>query len=232
MVRLLPGTVIETRIQDRDIRFFVRNPEDHIQSHHLQGIFYEREELAIIARYFREGGVFVDIGTNVGNHSIFIEKFCNPRRIINFEINPEAIDIFALNRRLNELKSCDIGFLGMALGDDEGRVTLTQPDPNNLGCTAIQPAAEGDLRCLRGDAVLAARPVDLVKIDVEGTEMAVLAGLARTVARWRPALFIEVDDQNNAAFTQWCDEHAYRRADAFQRYEGKINFMVLPAERP
>ena len=230
-MRSLPGTVIETRIQDRDIRFFVRNPQDHIQSHHLRGIFYEREELAIIARYFREGGVFVDIGTNVGNHSIFIEKFCNPRRIINFEINPEAIDIFALNRRLNELKSCDIGFLGIALGHVEGRATLMQPDPDNLGCTAIQPAAEGALRCLPGDAVLAARPVDLMKIDVEGTEMEVLSGLAQTLARWRPALFIEVDDQNGAAFTQWCDDHAYRRADAFQRYEGKTNFMVLAAER-
>ncbi len=231
MVRLLPGTVVETRIQDREIRFFVRNPDDHIQSHHLQGIFYEREELAIIARYFHEGGVFVDIGTNVGNHSIFIEKFCNPRRIINFEINPEAIGIFTLNRYLNELKSCDIGFLGVALGQREGRVSLVQPDPDNLGCTAIQPSPEGVLRCLPGDAVLAARPVDLVKIDVEGTEMDVLAGLARTIARWRPALFIEVDDTNEAAFAEWCDEQAYRRADAFQRYEGKTNFMVLPAER-
>lgn len=230
-MRSLPGIVVESRIQDRDIRFFVRNEQDHIQNHHLQGIFYEREELAIIARYFREDGVFVDIGTNVGNHTIFIEKFCNPRRIINFEVNPEAIDIFALNRCLNDLRTCETGFLGIALGGSEKRVTLTQPDPNNLGCTAIQPTPGGPLRCLPGDAVLAARPVDMMKIDVEGTEMEVLAGLARTIARWRPAVFIEIDDHNDAAFTQWCDDHAYRRADAFQRYEGKTNFMALPAER-
>lgn len=230
-MRSLRGIVIETRIQDRDIRFFVKNDRDHIQSHHLQGIFYEREELAIIARHFREGGVFVDIGANVGNHTIFVEKFCNPRRIITFEINPEAIDIFMLNRRLNELGTCETGFLGIALGHAEGRVSLVQPDPDNLGCTAIQPAADGAFRCLPGDAVLAARPVDMIKIDVEGNEMEVLAGLARTIARWRPALFIELDDRSNAAFTQWCEDHAYLRIDAFQRYEGKTNFMIIPAER-
>lgn len=230
-LRSLPGIVVETRIQDREIRFFVQNEHDHIQSHHLQGIFYEREELAIIARYFVEGGVFVDIGTNVGNHTIFIEKFCNPRQIINFEINPDAIAIFAINRCLNELKTCEIGFLGIALAHHEGRVSLVQPEPNNLGCTGILPDSDGALRSLPGDELLAMRPVDLIKIDVEGTEMAVLEGLRQTIDRWRPGLFIEVDDANSAIFAAWCEKHAYHRADAFQRYEGKTNFMMLPAEK-
>lgn len=230
-MRTLSGTVVETRIQDRVIRFFVQNPHDYIQSHHMQGIFYEREELAIIARHFIEGGVFIDIGTNVGNHTIFIEKFCAPRRIINFEINPLAIEILHINILLNALEKCDTSYLGFALAAGEGTATLLQPVPNNLGLTMIQPDSAGTVRCIAGDDFLAHRRIDFLKIDIEGGEMEVLVGLAQSIALWRPAIFVEVDDHNAATFDAWCASSHYRRVDAFQRYEGKINYMLLPAER-
>ena len=230
-MRTLSGTIVETRIQDRDIRFFVHNPRDYIQSHHLQGIFYEREELAIISRHFHEGGVFIDIGANIGNHTIFIEKFCNPRSIITFEINPIAIEILQVNILLNALAKCDTSYLGFALAAGAGMATLVQPDPNNLGLTMVEPDPAGRIRGIAGDEVLAHRRVDFLKIDIEGGEMAVLAGLAQTIALWRPAIFIEVDDHNAPAFAGWCASARYRRVDAFQRYEGKTNYMILPEER-
>ena len=38
-------------------------------------------------------------------------------------------------------------------------------------------------------------PPDVVKIDVEGAEMAVIAGMTKTIEQYRPAIVYEVDDQ-------------------------------------
>jgi len=69
------GKIVHFRKGGRDIRFFVVDPEDTIQAVHLSGDFYEREELEIIEQFWRPDGVFVDIGANVGNHTIFVEKY-------------------------------------------------------------------------------------------------------------------------------------------------------------
>src|SRR5688500_7711411 len=64
---LPPGVIVQS---PAGVKFFVANEGDHIQRFHLQGRFYEAEELELIGRYFRNG-VFVDIGANVGNHSLY-----------------------------------------------------------------------------------------------------------------------------------------------------------------
>ena len=45
-----------------------------------------------------------------------------------------------------------------------------------------------------------ARPVGLIKIDVQGAELLVLAGAARVIAEDRPAIFMEVDDPSLRRF--------------------------------
>ena len=61
-----------------------------------------------------------------------------------------------------------------------------------------------------GDSVLLQRAVDfIIELDVEGMELQALAGLERTIARWRPRMFIEVDDGNVSAFKEWLVRHHY-----------------------
>jgi Methyltransferase FkbM domain len=52
-------------------------------------------------------------------------------------------------------------------------------------------------------------PVDFIKIDVEGMEMAVLEGAAGLVARNRPDIYIEVVDEGVAEFMDWTDRNRY-----------------------
>jgi hypothetical protein len=48
-----PGIIVEAEINGRTILFFVLNIADTIQNCHLNGQFYENEELAIVARHFK-----------------------------------------------------------------------------------------------------------------------------------------------------------------------------------
>jgi hypothetical protein len=73
MLRRAAGFPVTKRIED--VIRIVRNRRDLVQAHHFSGEFYEAEELQIIQKYFKAGGIFVNIGANVGNHTVFAQKY-------------------------------------------------------------------------------------------------------------------------------------------------------------
>jgi FkbM family methyltransferase len=225
------GSVVTATISGREVRFFVQDERDVIQQYHAAGQFYEVEELQIIAEFFPAGGVFVDIGSNVGNHSLYVGTYLHPRQIVVFEPNPPAIAILKLNLAMNGLQGIvDLTYLGTGLADVPSRAQIRVPD-GNLGGTWLAPSQDdGALVLIRGDDALAKRRVDFLKIDVEGMEMQVLAGLRETIAAWRPPVFIEIENRNAEAFLAWTERNGYRVGRRFRRYEANENYLVLPVE--
>ncbi len=232
MTQAIAGTIVRTIAGGRDIRFFVYDREDAIQRHHLKGEFYEREELEIMTQFWRTDRAFVDIGANVGNHAIYASKVLHTPKVIVFECNPFAAELLRINLLLNDLNDrVDTRFLGVALGPGEGRVRVVEdPRGNNLGGAGVADDEEGDIRMVAGDTLLAGESIGFIKIDVEGMEMEVLAGLQATIARWRPHMFIEVMDRNRDAFAAWVEASGYWFAGSAQRYEGLINYVVMPGK--
>lgn len=227
----MAGTVWSQTFLGNEVQFFVADPHDLIQSHHANGKFYEVEELAIIAQFFPRGGVFVDIGANVGNHVIYVGKYLHPAQVIVFEPNPAAIPILRINLALNYLERLvDISHVGVGLSDAPARARAHVP-PGNLGATRMQVNDEPDgLPLIRGDDALVGRRVDFIKMDVEGMEMRVLDGLTKTVAKWRPLIFIEVENGNVDAFREWLRSTDYVTARTYRRYQANENYMVVPVE--
>jgi FkbM family methyltransferase len=229
-VNTYKGSVVETLIENRVIRFFVANQNDSIQQYHFKGEFYEREELALMSRYWRPDRVYADIGTNVGNHALFVSKFLDCSKIIVFEPNPPALAVLRLNLLLNHCDRVDTRYLGLALGAEEGLASLC-PDPkhpDNLGGTSAVLAPNGDTVVIPGDEVLRGESVGFLKIDIEGMEMEVLKGLEKTISRWRPNIFIEVRHPYKPAFQDWMRRHFYEVAGTYDRYTGMSNFMIVP----
>jgi Met-10+ like-protein len=109
-VTRIEGILVCTDKYGSNLRFFVRNRRDLVQAHHFTGEFYEAEELDIIRRHFKENGVFVDIGANVGNHTIFASKLLKAEKVIPFELHPDALAILTTNIALNNCHSVDASF--------------------------------------------------------------------------------------------------------------------------
>lgn len=223
--------VVRAVIWGQPVYFTLTNPKDVIQRQHQSGAFYEPEELEIIRRWCPPGAVFVDIGANIGNHSLFALKFLHVARLIPFEPNPVAIDILTSNLALNgELHRCDLTHLGFGLSDvaQAGlQIELDQPNKNLGGGRLVEG---GDLAVIRGDDALAGTHVDFIKIDVEGMEMRVLRGLAQTIAASRPVFFIEVDEAKRAEFLAWVTEAGYDIRATYRRYAVNENFLLVPSE--
>jgi FkbM family methyltransferase len=223
------GIIVKAFLRGKEVYFFVSNIWDAIQNHHLNGAFYELEELQIIARYFKRNGVFLDIGSNVGNHAIYVEKFLDPASIIVIEPNPAAINILDLNIRLNQLSRIDSQFIGVGLGDREETVAIDVP-VNNLGGARLRPQQAARLHVVRGDSLFRGRSIDFIKIDVEGAELKVLRGLEETLTANRPRIFIEVENEHANAFVDWAKQHHYRIVERFRRWPPNENFMIVPEE--
>lgn len=220
--------VVFARILGKNMRFAVDMENDPIQRRHRKGIFYEMKELNALLGVFPLGGVFVDIGANVGNHSLFAARYLGASRVIPFEPNPRAYKLLMTNVLLNDLGGIiDTSHLGFGLADkEEGGYGMRNVERNLGGADMV--AGEGDLVVKTGDEVLARVTPSFIKIDVEGMEMRVLAGLEKTIARAKPVLLVEVDVVNDAAFAAWTEAAGYDVARVFQRYATNKNYMIRP----
>lgn len=223
--------IVFARIDGRDFRFATTHDRDPIQRKWRKGMFYEPKELDAIRAHFPTGGIFVDIGANVGNHSLFVAGFMAPKRIIPFEPNPQAYRILLANIALNGfLDRFDLSHLGVGLGDKpaEGYAMVFQP--RNLGGSKMRATEGGALEVVVGDAALEGVDPDMIKIDVEGMEMQVLRGLEGTIRRARPVLLLEIDDENDAAFRDWLAPLGYAVVEEVRRYQNNTNYVLVPQE--
>lgn len=218
--------VVRTSHLDETIYFTINNPDDVIQSEHFAGRFYEPEELAIMRRRFPMGGRFLDIGANVGNHALYMAKFLRARHIVLIEPNPLAIPLLESNIFLNGIERvCDRRHIGLGLSDGKAERAFIRTGQNNLGGARVKEG-EGDIPLCAGDDLFRGERFDLVKIDVEGMEMKVLAGMSAFLHDARPPIFIEVDRRNYGAFETWLTEAGYHVLEKFQRYPTNTNFMI------
>jgi len=142
--------------------------------------------------------VFVDIGANVGQHSLFMAA--HGARVYAFEPFAPVREQFLHQLEANRL--ADVSVYPVGLGDENTQLPFFAPTGNNAGIGSFDPgtAAKGNL-CI-GELVLARADdyfpaqaidrIDLVKIDVEGFEKMTLAGLRDTLRRTRPVIVCEL----------------------------------------
>jgi hypothetical protein len=82
------------------------------------------------------------------------------------------------------------------------------------------------LQVLVGDEQLTDVAPGFVKIDVEGMEIRVLAGLRELIGRSRPPMLVEVDAANDRAFVEFLASIDYRIVRTCTRYTANCNYAI------
>ncbi|NOG71464.1 FkbM family methyltransferase [Roseicella sp. DB1501] len=172
--------------------FPLREPADHIQHAILStGAFYEAEMLEDLRRRLPPGALFVDIGANIGNHSLFAAGVCGAR-VLAFEPAPALAAHCQATLEANGL-AARLSLRAEGAGAAPGLARLCPGPGHNAGRTrlAMEGSADaGAVPVVRLDDVLQEAPA-VIKLDVEGMEPAVLEGARGILARHRPALYVE-----------------------------------------
>jgi FkbM family methyltransferase len=174
-------------------------------------------DFAVFGLFADRPGLFLDVGANAGQSALSFRLFNRSAPILSIEPNiAHERDLRFLRRILRRFD-----FVICAAGDANGRLTLHVPTYRSVPVTG-QGSTRRDVaeraRWLRtrlgsraaGDIGVAEQEVEVrrlddlrlepgfVKVDVEGSELPVLRGLADTLRRHRPVLLIERTEEVSA----------------------------------
>jgi FkbM family methyltransferase len=153
-----------------------------------------------MARYVRAGMVAIDIGANFGYYTILLGALVGDSgRVFAIEPAPKAAALLRRSVELNGFQSYTT-IIEVAAGASEGTQPFYVPDrePKNAQIVASSEGADTSAGTLhqvaqsRVDVLIGGGSrVDFVKIDAEGAEEAVVAGMLATLRRERPQLVLE-----------------------------------------
>jgi FkbM family methyltransferase len=159
---------------------------------------YNREELDFLRANLAGGGVFVDVGANVGTYALALAGQVGASgTVIAIEPHPVIHARLAFNRAAS--KFAQVRLVAAAAGESDGEVMIETDDGNFGGTHVVTAAASAQafkVPCLTLQRVLAdagVAKVDALKIDVEGFEDRVLPPFfaQASQALWPRAVVIE-----------------------------------------
>jgi FkbM family methyltransferase len=174
---------------------FELNPAAWIDRDLIDGAAHDEIVVRAIDACLADGGVFLDVGANFGLFSLLAAA--RPGVDVHaFEPSPR--ELRRLHRHVAMNPGRSVAVHPVALGERDETLTLHLASALNPGMNSLL-APDGEnrdavrCRCVRLDRYLAAAEferVRLVKIDVEGFELATLRGLAGAMPLLRRAAFV------------------------------------------
>lgn len=160
---------------------------------------YEKGILFLMKEIVKEkqNPIFIDVGANIGHHSLFMSKFCE--EIHSFEPYEKVTDMLMSKILFNKCSNIFVHNVG--LGKKNEFLDFYAPVGRNIatGSFMADHAKDnniqyGKLEIVEGDLYISKlnlNRIDLIKIDVEGFEKNVLLGLKDTLEKYRPFVVME-----------------------------------------
>lgn len=179
--------------------------------------FHEFREFQFLHRYLKPDMVFVDIGANQGEYTLFAAKRLPSGTVLAFEPLPSMRATLEENVSMNGFRNIVIFPLGLSSKEEtltiheiadahEGLATLFPGDRSSTSATEVL--------LKRLDDVVDPDRVDFVKIDIEGGELRALEGCRRILRKHKPAFLVEINATTYRAA-------GYSPVDVFNFFDGE-----------
>ncbi len=150
----------------------------------------------------KPNNIIIDVGANYGTTILqFASLIGGNGRVFGFEPDPTNFEICNQNIKLNLFKNILVENLG--LGNQQITTSLVVDTDSNRGGNRISNNINNKeahlINVVKFDDWILQKnisKIDLIKIDVEGYELEVLKGAEQSIKKFKPILFIELDDNN------------------------------------
>lgn len=209
-------------------------------------------ELEAFRMVLRPGMTVVEVGANIGAHTVELARLVAPGPVLAFEPQRLVFQTLCANVAIN---SCaNVYAFQVAMGAAPGGILVPELDPNlpaNFGGVSLGGAAPGATRVQLSTIDSLGLPAcHFIKADVEGMEADVLRGAQATIRRHRPVIYVENDraERSPALIALLQRDLGYRlywhavpmfvpdnfRGDAENIFGTDVsgNMLCLPAEAP
>ena len=167
-----------------------------------------------MAEEIAEGDLVLDIGANVGNHTLFLAHVWKAR-VIAYEPNPRLVR--AISASVAEADLAErVTVRACAVGSTAARGRMDELDESNLGSQSVAVDQRGAFDIVRLDDEKFDSRVRAIKMDVEGMELDVLRGAEGLITRDQPLLYVECGEREEFdTVEEWLGGLGYGLADTF-----------------
>ena len=172
---------------------------------------YEPRSLNICQEIMKEGGIFIDIGANLGLYTITISSIKNTQI---YAIEPTAINFSKLINNVNLNNIENIELINIGLTDVSSFGYLVNPIPKNAGTFQVIKEKEANsylVKLVTLSEIIKHYEVDsikLIKIDVEGYELKVFKGFFNENVPFPENIIME--------FTDYIERTEYTLKDCYE----------------
>lgn len=178
----------------------------HAMDRNLFYLEHERWETRFLERSVRPNWIVLDVGANIGYYTLLLSRLVGVQgQVYAFEPVRHTYEI--LKRHLNLNNAINVCPYQLALADDQhaGMRPLIVPEAKPDQARLARPDEQGQEagRVCTLDSFLEEKDikqVDLIKIDVEGSEPLFLSGAKNTLQQFRPILMIELNPKMLALY--------------------------------
>lgn len=192
-----------------------------------KGTFKTTEpEWGRLGEWVKEGDWALDIGANIGHYTKKLSELAGATgRVVAFE--PVATTFHLLSSNARHFSQANVTLIQAAVSDRTGVQGMKIPSfgtgLKNYYEAELTGGGEGDVAVLTLsiDALQLPGRVALAKIDAEGHERAVLAGMKEMISSQKPVLIVETGDKEVEG---WVAGLGYE----VTRLEGSPNVLFLP----
>lgn len=153
-----------------------------------------------------ENGVCIEVGSNIGMHAVPLSKLCTGGEVVCYEPQRPIFHVLCANLALNNC--VNVTTRRAAVGKRNGRIEIQSSDyelPWNYGSFSVSKGFSNESQYVgpiktemvdivaldRDPALDRLTALNLLKIDAEGHELAVISGAGKLIARHRPSVFVE-----------------------------------------
>lgn len=184
------------------LRLYVYPPDDESTRVIYFTGYFEPNEFKILNKILEPGMVFLDLGANMGLYSIFASKKVGKSGLI-VSIEPSRREFKRLqsNVEINQLRN--ISMIKAAVSRSEGEADLLVATNDHAGHNTLGNFAFEEIKLKQKERVVVKTidgivsklnlpRVDVIKIDIEGSEFFALEGAKITLKHFKPILILEL----------------------------------------
>ena len=186
------------------LRIYPKN--EVFRSLFVKGI-YDPNLIVVINALLPAKGVFLDIGSNMGYCSLLMSKAVGEDGKV-FAIEPSERDFLRLVDNVNLNRLSNVNVYRLAVSDKIGKVSISiAPEErsalNTLGTEfsnkGIEKVQTEEVDSVTLDAFVEEEElsrIDVIKMDIEGSELKALNGAKDTIEQYRPALIVGINENS------------------------------------
>jgi len=157
-------------------------------------------EQEIFAQVIRPGALVVEVGANIGAHTVELSRLAGPDGEVH-AFEPQRIVFQALCANLALNQCTNVHARQAAVGEKAGIISVPPIDPTiryNFGGVSLRDVAFGEAVALITLDSLDLPACSLLKVDVEGMEVEVLKGAEQLIQMHRPIMYLENDREDRS----------------------------------